>query len=90
MNAILEAPARARKPRASTACNVVEAIPLPQPFSYGSGRHLVVDHDNLAWPEADKGDILDIDFDVREYRGEGLYLLHHNPPADEVVGPPGC
>lgn len=90
MTEILEAPTRARKPRASAARDVVEVTPLPQPFGLGAGRHLVVDNDGLAWPEADDGDILDIDFDVREYRGEGHYLLHHNPPPDEVVGPPGC
>lgn len=89
MTEILEAPTRARKPRASAARDMVEVTPLPQPFGFCVGRHLVVDNDSLAWPEADKGDILDIDFDVREYRGEGHYLLHHSPPPDEVVGPPG-
>lgn len=90
MNAVIDAPAQARKPRPGVAPTVVEITPLPQPFAHGSGRHLVVDHENLAWPEADKGDILDIDFDVREYHGEGRYLLHHEPPEGEVVGLPGC
>ncbi|WCM88808.1 hypothetical protein [Acidovorax sp. NCPPB 3576] len=90
MNAVIDTPSGVRKPRASTARVVAEVTPLPQPFGYGAGRHLVVDHENLAWPEADKGDVLDIDFDVREYRGEGRYLLHHSPPAGEVVGAPGC
>lgn len=88
MNAIINAPTRASKPRATRA--VAEVVPLPQPFEFGSGRHLVVDNNNLAWPECDRGDILDIDFDVHEYRGEGHYLVQHVPPADEVVGPPGC
>lgn len=89
MNVVIDAPKQAKKPRAGTARSVVDVAPLPQPFDRVSGRHLVVDHQNLAWPEADSGDILDIDFDVREYRGEGRYLLHHEPPAGEIVGAPG-
>ena len=79
-----------RVSRAKPQRSVVAMALVPQPFEFAAGRHLVVDHEGLAYPEADRGDVLDIDFDVREYRGEGHYLVHHSAPDGEVVGAPGC
>lgn len=89
--ALLTKPATStqRAPRAARRAIVEVATPERAAFGHAAGRHLVVDDENLAWPEADSGDILDIDFDVREYRGEGQYLVQHVAPSDEVVGAPG-
>ena len=66
-----------RTPARAAAVAVV-AQPEPTAFGYGNGRHLVQDHQNYAWPDTNAGDILDIDFDCREYRGEGRYLVQYN------------
>lgn len=47
----------------------------PPKFGFAAGRHLVVDHQGLAWPIGNVGDILDIDFDCRQYQCEGDYLI---------------
>lgn len=80
----------AKRTRARPQETEPQAEAQPSPGGFASGRHLVQDHDCLAWPHADRGDVLDIDFDVREYRGEGFYLLQHSAPADEVSGAAGC
>lgn len=88
MNAVLDKPVRAGAKRRTQAVAIIDGEPERSAFGHAAGRHLVVDNNNLAWPEADSGDILDIDFDVREYRGEGQYLVQHVPPTDEIVGMP--
>lgn len=86
MNAVLDKPVRTGAKRRIQAVAIIDGEPERSAFGHAAGRHLVVDHNNLAWPESDSGDILDIDFDVREYRGEGQYLVQHVPPSGDIVG----
>lgn len=89
MDAVITRPRKAVK---APAC-AVEAIPQAEaktaPGGHASGIHLVKDTERLAWPYADRDDVLENDFDVREYQGEGFYLIHRRAPAGEVVGPLG-
>lgn len=89
MEAVIEKPRKAAAGRVRAIEPVSVEQARPAPGGHASGIHLVQDFEHLAWPYADKGDVLEIDFDVREYKGEGFYLLQHQAPADEVTGPPG-
>lgn len=86
MSAVIDKPSRAQARR--QAAPAIDQ-PLAAPFGLAGGRHFVENTDGYAWPLCDHRDVLDIDFDVREYRGEGMYLLHRPAPASEVVGAPG-
>jgi hypothetical protein len=83
-------PAPSNKRAAKPATSVVRTSEPDSPkFGFAAGRHLVVDHQGVAWPTGNVGDILDIDFDCRKYDGEGDYLIEMNENADGVITSPG-
>lgn len=87
MNAVLERPVRTTARGLITLPRGAERFPEVLP----TGRHFMLadSHYGLCSGEIDRGDVLDVDFDRREFRGDGIYLMSHAAPADEVVGPPG-
>lgn len=56
-----------------------EALESPRrdqgPFPDMTGRRMVVDMQGVMSPLAHRGDVIDVDFDVQQYQGEGIYLL---------------
>lgn len=90
MDAVMTRPRKAVKAPARPTETIPQDEARAAPGGHASGVHLVKDSERLAWPYADRDDVLEINFDVREYCGEGFYLIHHRAPPGEVTGPPGC
>ncbi len=79
---MIDAPTREVRPAARRrALAPAQDVPAsPSPFPHASGRHIVQDHLGLGWPEWSRGDIIEVDFDITSYRGEGLYILDSFDP----------
>lgn len=63
------------RPGRSIPATGVEQVANPTDLPHLFGRHLVQVHAGLCHPIIEPGNVLDVDFDVRSIRGDGLYLL---------------
>ena len=60
----------------ATGVAEVQASDLPRL----AGRQLIQVHAGLCYPIIEAGNVLDVDFEVRTIRGDGLYLLAETGP----------
>lgn len=82
MSAVTER--KPRTPRQAVAVQPATVEAERPPLGHAGGRHLVVDNCGYCWPKGSAGDILDIDFDCRDYRGEGEYMVEYYDKSLEV------
>lgn len=73
--------------KAPTRRTLPAVVPEPEgPFPEMAGRRMVVDHQGIMSPIAHQGDVIDVDFDVRAYQGEGIYLLRIDKDMETRTG----
>lgn len=76
--AVLERRARQRAtppPARGIPAHAVERVTTPADLAYFFGLQIVQTHVALCDPEIEAGDCIEVDFDRREIRHDGLYMI---------------
>ncbi|WCM88809.1 hypothetical protein [Acidovorax sp. NCPPB 3576] len=76
MKVVAERPSANREARGSgLPARAVERIAAPDDLAHLFGQQLVQVHAPLCHPEIESGDCIEVDFDRRTFRHDGLYLI---------------